>query len=82
MVAGIHTDLIVAIEGVHEAEEFMTGRGVHYEVHPRLREAIFWVGPVDICEIDAKPPLRVFHLSDGLCLEELTDLFINRLLSF
>ena len=59
-------------------------------------EAIFWAGPVDICEIDAKPPLivcffdennvgqplRIFYLFDCVCLEELVDLFINRPLSF
>ena len=33
MVVGIHTDLVVAREGVHEAKEFMTGSGVHYEVN-------------------------------------------------
>ena len=35
LVAGVHTDMIVAREGVHEAKEFMTGRGIHYEVDPR-----------------------------------------------
>ena len=35
LVAGVHTDLVVAREGVHEAEEFMTGRGVHYEINLR-----------------------------------------------
>ena len=35
LVVGVHTDMIVAREGVYEAEEFMTGRGVHYEVDPR-----------------------------------------------
>ena len=96
MVVGFHTDLVIAREGVHEAKEFMTDCGVHYEVNPRQREAIFWVGPVDICEIDAKSPfavcffdennvgqpLKVFYLPDYICLEELVDLFINRLLPF
>ena len=59
-------------------------------------EAIFLPGPIDICEIDAKPPLavfffdennvgqplRIFYLSDCVCLENLINLFINRLLSF
>ena len=96
MVDRIHTDLVVAGEGVHEAEEFMTDRGVHYEINPRLRETILWAGPVDVREIDAKPPLVVcffdennvsqpfwvFHFSDCRFLEELADLFINHLLSF
>ena len=51
-------------------------------------------GSVDISEIDAKSPfsvcffdendvgqpLRIFYLPDCTCLEELADLFINRLL--
>ena len=96
MVAGVHTDLVVSQEGVHEAEEFVTGRSVYYEINPRQREAILWAGPIDVCEIDAKLPLsvcffdknnvgqpfRVLYFSDCLCLEELTDLFIDRLLSF
>ena len=74
----------------------MTGRSVIYEINPRLREAILWAGPIDVCEIDAKSslavcfsdennvgqPFQVLYFSDCLCLEELTDLFINRLLSF
>ena len=96
MVAGVHTDLVVAREGIHEAEEFMTGHGVHYEINLRQRETILWAGPVDVCEIDAKSPLSVFlfdennvsqpfwvfHFSNCLFLEELANLFINRLLSF
>ena len=96
LVAGVHTDMIVAREGVHEAEEFVTGHSVYYEINPRQGEAILWAGLVEVCEIDAKPPLavysfdennvgqpfRVLYFSDCLCLEELTDLFIDRLLSF
>ena len=96
MVVGVHTDLVVAQECVHEAEEFVIGRSVYYEINLRQGEAILWAGPVDVCEIDAKPPLVVFffdennvgqpfqvlYFYDFLCLEEFTDLFINRLLSF
>ena len=96
MLAGVHTDLVVAREGAHEAEEFVTGRTVYYEINPRWGKAILWVDLVDVCEIDAKPPLavcffdkndvcqpfRLPYFSDCLCLEELTDFFINRLLSF
>ena len=35
LVAEIHTDMIVAREGVHETEEFVASCGVHYEVNPR-----------------------------------------------
>ena len=86
--------MIVAQEGVHEAEDFMTGRGVYYEINPRWGEAILWASSVDVCEIDTKSSLSVCffdennvsqpfwlpYLSDCLFLEELTDLFINRLL--
>ena len=96
MVAGVHTDLIVTRESVHEAEEFVTGRSVYYEINPRQGEAILLVGLIDVFEIDAKPSLVVFffdennvgqpfwvlYFSDYLCLKELTDLFIDRLLSF
>ena len=96
MVAGVHTDLVVAREGVHEAEEFVTGHIIYYEIDLRQGEAILWAGLVEVCEIDAKPPLtvcffdennvgqpfRVLYFSDCLCLEELIDLFIDRLLSF
>ena len=96
MVARVHTDLVVAREGVHEAEEFVTGRNVYYEINPRQGEAILWAGLVEVCEIDAKSPLivcffdennvgqpfQVLYFYDCLCLEDLTDLFIDRLLSF
>ena len=88
--------MVVAREGVHEAEEFVTGRSVYYEINPRQGEAILWAYLIKVCEIDAKPPLgicffdennvgqpfRVLYFYDCLCLEELTDLFIDRLLSF
>ena len=96
MVIGVHTDLVVAREGVHEVEEFVISRNVYYEINPRQGETILWVGLVEVCEIDAKTPLvvcffdennvgqpfRVLYFSDCLCLEELTDLFIDCLLSF
>ena len=91
----VHTDLVVAREGVHEVEEFVTGCSVYYEINPRQGEDILWASPVDVCEIDAKPPLTicffdesnvgqpfwVLYFSDFLCLKELTNLFIDRLLS-
>ena len=96
MVVRVHTDLIVAREGVDEAEKFVTGRSVYYEINPRQGEAILWADLVEVCEIDVKPllsicffnennvgqPFRVLYFSDCLCFEELTDLFIDRLLSF
>ena len=35
LVARVHTDMVVAGEGVHETEEFMARCGVHDEVDPR-----------------------------------------------
>ena len=35
LVVGIHADLVVAGESIHEAEEFMAGCGVYYEVDSR-----------------------------------------------
>ena len=88
--------MVIAREGFHEADEFVTDRSVYYEIIPRQGEAILWAGLVDFCEIDAKPPLailffdennigqpfRVLYFSDCLCLEKLIELFIDRLLSF
>ena len=40
LVVWVHTDLVVAREGVHETEKFMAGCGVHDEVDPWQREAV------------------------------------------
>ena len=70
--------------------------GVHDEVDPWQREAVFracfvYVGEVDtksplaICFLDehnvSQPP-RIFHLSDRSCLEELADLLVDGFLPF
>ena len=69
----------------------MASGGVHDEVNPRQREAVLWacfvyVGEVDtesplaICflnEDDVSQPLRIFHLPDRSCLEELADLLVD-----
>ena len=52
--------MVVAREGLHDVEEFVTGRSVYYEINPRQREAILLVGLVDVYEIDANSPLAVF----------------------
>ena len=96
MVVGIHADLVVAGESIHETEEFMAGCGIYYEVDSWQRETIFWACSVDVSEVDAESPLavrffeeydvgqpfRVLHLSDCLCLEELADLLVDCFLSF
>ena len=51
--------MVIAREGFHEADEFVTDCSVYYEIIPRQGEAILWAGLVDFCEIDAKPPLAI-----------------------
>ena len=96
LVNWIHTDLVVAEEGMHKSEEFMASRGVYDEVDPRQRETVFWARSVNVSEVDAKSPLavcffdkydigqpfRIFHLSDCYRLEEFSDLLVDRLLPF
>ena len=74
----------------------MAGCGIYDEVDSWQRETIFWACSVDVSEVDAESPLvvhffdeydvgqpfGVFHFSDCFCLEEFTDLLIDRFLSF
>ena len=80
MVVGIHADLVVAGESIHEAKEFMANCGVYYEVSEIDAESPFAIRFFD--EYDVSQPFRVFHLPNCTCLEELSDLLINRFLSF
>ena len=93
---GIHADLVIAGERIHETEEFMAGSGIYNEADQWQRETIFWACSVDVSEVDAESPLsfcffdeydvsqpfRILHFFDCLCLEELADLLIYRFLSF
>ena len=88
--------MVVAGEGVHKTEEFMAGCGIYDEVDPRQRETILWARSVDVSEVDTESPLtvcffdkydvgqplRILHLTDRSCLEEFSDLLIDRFLSF
>ena len=96
LVVGVHTDLVIAGKGIHKIENFMACGGVHDEVDPWQREAVLracfvYVGEVDtesplsICFVDehnVSQPLRIFHLSDYSCLEELADLLVDGFLPF
>ena len=96
MVAGIHADLVVAEESIHETEEFMAGCGIYNEVDPWQRETIFWACSVDVSEVDAESPLavcffneyddgqpfKILYFYDRPCLEELADLLVDCFLSF
>ena len=96
MVVRVHADLVVTGEGVHETEKFMAGCGVHDEVDPWQKEAVFWACFVDVGEVDAKSPfticffdeyyvsqpLWILHLLDRSCLKEFADLIVDGFLSF
>ena len=91
----MHADLVVAGEGVHETEKFMTGSGVHDEVDHWQREAILWTCFVDVGEVYTESPLAicffdeyyvckplwVLHLPDRSCLKKFADLFVDGFLS-
>ena len=59
LVVWVHTDLVVAGEGIHETEEFMACSGEHDEVDPRQREGVLWARFVYVSEVDTEPPLAV-----------------------
>ena len=95
LVIWVHTDLVVAGEGVHKTEEFMAYCGVHDEIYPRQREAVLWACFVDVSEVDTESPLaicffdeydvsqplKILHLPDRSCLEEFSDLLVDGFLS-
>ena len=96
LVVWVHTDLVVAGEGVHKTEEFMAGCGVYDEVYPRQREIVLWTCFVDVSEVDTESPLaicffdeyevsqplRILYIPDRSCLEKFADLLIDGFLSF
>ena len=96
LVVYVHTDLVVAGEGVHKTEEFMAGCGIYDEVDPRKRKTVLWAGSVDVSEVDTESPLavsffdlydvgqplRILHLPDRSCLEEFSNLLVDGFLSF
>ena len=63
MVAWVHTDLVVAGEGIHKIEEFMAISGIYDEVDLRQRETVLWARFVDVSEVDAVSPLAI-HFFD------------------
>ena len=96
LVVWVHTDLVIAGEGVHKTEQFMAGCGIYDEVDPRQRETVLWACSIDVSEVDAESsfavfffdehdvgqPFRIFYLSNCSCLEEFADLLVDRFLSF
>ena len=96
MVVGVHSNLVIARESVHEAEELMASSGVHYEVDSGQGKAVFRVSPVIIGKINAESPfsiclldenhisqpVRIIYFLDRSGLEEFADLFVDHLLPF
>ena len=92
----VHTDLVIAGEGVHKTEMFMAGCGVHDEVDPWQREAVLWACFVDVGEVNTESPfaiccfdeyfvsqpLWILHLPDRSCLKEFANLLVDGFLSF
>ena len=96
MVVGVHFDLIITQESVHEAKEIVASSGIHYEVDSGQRKAIFWASPVNIGKVNAESqfsfcllnknhisqPVGIIYFSDSSGLEEFVDLFVDCLLPF
>ena len=96
MVVGVHSDLIITRESLHEVEELVANSGIHYEVDPEQGKAIFRVSPVNIGKVNAESPLAIclldenhisqpigiVYFSDSSGLEEFADLFVDHLLPF
>ena len=64
LVVWVHTDLVVAGEGIHKTKEFMAGYGVYDEVYPRQRETVLWTCFVDVSEVDTKLPLAICFFNE------------------
>jgi len=58
----MHHDLVVAGEGIQEAEQF-TPRGIVYQgIDAGQRVRILWAGFVEIREVDTHSPLPICFL--------------------
>ena len=59
LVVRVHTDMVVAGEGVHEIEKFMGDCGVHDEVDPWQREAVLLACFGDVSEVNIESPFSI-----------------------
>ena len=96
MVVGVHSDMIIAQESVHEAKELVASSGVHYKVDSRQGKAIIRAIQVNIGKVNAESPFAIclldenhisqpvgiIYFSDSSGLEKFADLFVDRLLPF
>ena len=76
--------------------ELVASNGVHYEVDPGQRKAIFIASSVNISKVNVElpfvvclldenyicQPVEIIYFSDSSGLEEFADLFVDRLLPF
>ena len=95
LVTGIHPDLVVARESVHETKDLVVRGGIYYKVDPRQGKTVFWAGSIDVSEVNAESsfaiflfdenhinqPIGVIYFPDSSGLEEFADFFIDRFLS-
>ena len=86
-----HTNLVVAGEGVHEAEQLVSRCCIDESVDLWQREAVFGTGFIEVGEVNADPPLTIGLLHyynirsplgimgfpNELSIEELVYLFID-----
>ena len=94
MVVGVPSDLIIARESVHEAEELVAGSGVYYEVDSGEGKVVFRASSVNIGKINVESPfsirlldenhigqpIRIIYFSDSSSLKKFADPFVDRLL--
>ena len=59
MVIGVHADLVVTGEGIHETKKFMGRSGVHDEIDPWQREAVLRACFVYVSEVNIEPPFAI-----------------------
>ena len=65
MVVGVHSDMIIARESVHEAEELVTNSGIHYKVDTGEGKAIFRASPINIGRINAESSFAIRFLDEN-----------------
>ena len=63
LVVWVHTDLVVAGEGIHKTAKFMAGCCIYDEVDPGKRENVLWAHSVDVSEVDTELPLTICFLT-------------------
>ena len=78
LVFRMHEDLVVARKCIHKAEQLVPGGRVNQCIDAWEKEAVFWIGLVEVDEVHTHPPLlhqdhirqlvEVVDFLDELCL--------------